>query len=275
MSCVKQTTTTLHNGYEMPNLGLGVWRMDQSETSLSAIKYALSVGYRLIDTAARYDNEAIVGQALKESDVLREDVFVTSKVWHTDHGYEKTLAALDQSLMRLQLDYLDLFLIHWPIGDYIGTWRALEEAYREGKLRAIGVSNFNQEHLIELAAVSEIKPMVNQIEYHPYLVQTELRTYCQAQGIAVQAWSPLGKGELLQDPVCLQLAEKYQKTPAQIVLRWDLQQNVLVIPKSVTPHRILENSEIFDFTLSEEDMAQLTALNRDHRFGPDPVTFQG
>jgi len=264
----------LANGVHMPWLGLGVYKAKEGEEVEQAVKAALRIGYRSIDTAAFYGNEEGVGRAVRESGIPREEIFITTKVWNSDQGYERTLAAFEASLQRLGMEYVDLYLIHWPVkGKYKETWRALETLYKEGKARAIGVSNFQVHHLEDLMADAEIKPMVNQVEFHPFLTQEKLRDFCRREGIQLEAWSPLMRGEVVNVPEIVELAEKYGKTPAQIVLRWDLQHGVVTIPKSVREARIRENADLFDFELSAEDMAKLDALNRNHRFGPDPDNF--
>lgn len=270
-----KSAAVLANGVKMPWLGLGVWRTEEGDEVVNAVKYALNAGYRHIDTAAIYGNEAGVGQAIKESGVAREELFVTTKVWNTAQGYESTLAAFEESRQKLGLDYVDLYLIHWPgSGSKVAdTWRALEKLYKDGVVKAIGVSNFHVKHLQELIEVAEIKPMVNQVEFHPYLTQTELLAFCREQGIQFEAWSPLMQGNFLNEPVILELAEKYGRQPSQIVLRWDLQQGVVTIPKSIKEARIIENADVFGFELSAEDMDKLSALNKDQRFGPNPDEF--
>jgi diketogulonate reductase-like aldo/keto reductase len=267
-------TVTLHNGVKMPWLGLGVWKAQDGEEVEHAVEVAIHTGYRSIDTAQIYRNETGVGRAIKRVGIDREELFLTSKVWNKAQGYDSTLEAFEKSLRRLQVDYLDLYLIHWPVkGKYKETWKALETLYREGRVRAIGVSNFQIHHLEDLMMDCEIKPAVNQVEFHPYLTQEELRSFCRKHQIQMEAWSPLMMGNVVKDETIRQIAEKYQKTPAQIVLRWDLQHQVVTIPKSVNEKRIIENSEIFDFELSEEDMNRIDQLNRNHRFGPDPDNF--
>ncbi|MEG7335387.1 glyoxal/methylglyoxal reductase [Bacillus sp. 0102A] len=264
-------TVTLHNGVEMPWFGLGVFKVENGSEATESVKAAIKNGYRSIDTAAVYKNEEGVGIGIKESGVAREELFITSKVWNEDQGYETTLAAFEKSLERLQLDYLDLYLIHWPGKDkYKDTWRALEKLYKDGKIRAIGVSNFQVHHLEELLKDAEIKPMINQVEFHPRLTQKELRDYCKKQGIQLEAWSPLMQGQLLDNEVLAQIAERHNKSVAQVILRWDLQNEVVTIPKSIKEHRIIENADIFDFELSQEDMDKIDALNKDERVGPNP-----
>lgn len=273
-----QSTTTLHNGVKMPWFGLGVFKVEEGAEVVHAVKTAIKHGYRSIDTAAIYGNEEGVGQGIREgladSGLSREDLFVTSKVWNADQGYETTLAAFETSLEKLGLDYLDLYLIHWPVeGKYKETWRALETLYKAGRIRAIGVSNFHIHHLQDLLKETEIKPMVNQVEYHPRLTQVELQTFCKEQGIQFEAWSPLMQGQLLEHPELQEIASKYGKSIAQVILRWDLQHGVVTIPKSIKEHRIIENAAIFDFALTAEDMSRIDALNQNHRVGPDPDNF--
>lgn len=269
-----QDTTTLHNGVKMPWFGLGVFKVNEGSEVVESVKAAIKNGYKSIDTAAVYKNEAGVGQAIKEAGVPREELFITTKVWNADQGYESTLAAFETSMEKLGLDYLDLYLIHWPKPEKTkDTWRALEKLYKEGRIRAIGVSNFHIHHLKDLMANAEIKPMVNQVEYHPHLAQTELLEFCKAEGIQLEAWSPLKQGELLTEPTIVEIADRHSKTPAQVILRWDLQTGVVTIPKSINEQRIIENANIFDFELSAEDMNALAALNKNERVGPDPDNF--
>lgn len=269
-----QDVTTLHNGVKMPWFGLGVYKTREGQEVIQAVKAAIKAGYRSIDTAANYKNEEGVGQAIKEAAIPREELFITTKVWNTDQGYESTLAAFNESLMKLDLDYIDLYLVHWPVkGKYKDTWKALETLYKEGKVRAIGVCNFQIHHLEDLLADAEIAPMVNQVECHPRLTQKELLSYCQDHHIQLEAWSPLGRGRMLDEPTLKELAAKYQKTVVQIILRWDLQSGIVTIPKSVREERIIENADIFDFELSKEDMLMIDSMNRNHRNGPDPDHF--
>lgn len=264
----------LNNGVEMPYLGLGVFEMVEGEEVINAVKYALDAGYRHIDTAALYLNERGVGKAINQSPLKREEVFATSKVWNSEQGYESTLKAFDQSLKNLGFDYLDLYLIHWPVkGKYKDTWRALEYLYKQGRIRAIGVSNFLKHHLEDLLQSVEIIPMVNQVEFHPYLIQQELLDYCKEKQIQYEAWSPLMKGEIFSVDIVNQIADKYGKTPAQVVLRWDLQKGVITIPKSVRKERIVANAQLFDFELSQEDMALIDSLDKNYRIGADPNDF--
>ncbi|WP_304618632.1 aldo/keto reductase [Salipaludibacillus sp. CUR1] len=269
-----QSTITLNNGIRMPLVGLGVYKAEDGEEVVNAVKTALESGYRSIDTAAFYFNEEGVGRAIAESGISRDEIFITTKVWNDDHGYDETLAAFEESRRKLGVEIIDLYLIHWPVtGKFKETWRALEKLYHEGKVRAIGVSNFLIHHLEDLLEEAEVVPAVNQIEYHPWLTQSELHEYCKDKGIQLEAWSPLTRGRKFDDPRLMKLAEKYGKTPAQILLRWDLQNGVVTIPKSVTPSRIKQNTELFDFELTGEEMAVLNNCNEGLRFGPHPDTF--
>ncbi|MDC6362039.1 MULTISPECIES: aldo/keto reductase [Flavobacteriaceae] len=269
-----QGSFTLHNGVQMPYFGLGVYLSKDGGEVINAVKDALNHGYRHVDTASIYNNEEGVGIGIKESDVPRKDVFLVSKVWNTDQGYDSTLKAFEASLKRLDTDYLDLYLIHWPKGELSKeTWKALERLYKEKRIRAIGVSNFLQHHLEDLLISAEIVPMVNQMEFHPYLVQQDLVDFCHARGIQYEAWSPMMQGNIFDLEIMKDLASKYNKTVAQIVLRWDLQKGVVTIPKSSKKERIISNAAIFDFELSPEDMQRLDALDRGKRFGPDPDNF--
>ncbi|MFS0634466.1 aldo/keto reductase [Mesobacillus foraminis] len=267
-------TTTLHNGVKMPWVGLGVFKVTDGDEVIQSVKAAIKNGYTSIDTAAIYKNEEGVGQAIKESGVPREELFITSKLWNSEQGYESTLKAFETSMEKLGLDYLDLYLIHWPGKDkYKETWKAFEKLYKEGRIRAIGVSNFQIHHLEDLIASAEIKPMVNQVEFHPHLTQKELKAYCEKEGIQLEAWSPLKQGQLLNEPVLQEIAEKYNKSVAQVILRWDIQQGVVTIPKSVKEHRIIENADIFDFELTAEEMDRIDGLNQDSRAGSHPDTM--
>lgn len=273
-----QSTTELSNGIRMPWVGLGVFQVEEGAELVEAVKAAIRFGYRSVDTAAIYGNESGVGQgireALAENSLSREDLFVTSKVWNADLGYESTLAAYETSLRKLGLDYLDLYLIHWPVaGKYKDAWRALEKLYKEGRVRAIGVSNFQVHHLEDLMAGAEAKPMVNQVEFHPLLSQKELRRYTAEQGIQLEAWSPLMQGRLLDHPVLKEIAARHGKSIAQVILRWDLQHGVVTIPKSTKESRIAENGSLFDFELTAGEMAEIDGLNRDERVGPNPDNF--
>ncbi|HUV08178.1 MAG TPA: aldo/keto reductase, partial [Spirochaetia bacterium] len=239
-----------------------------------SVKIALETGYRSIDTAAAYKNETGVVRAIKASGLSRKEIFLTTKVWNSDQGYEKALGAFEESLGKLDTDYADLYLIHWPGKKlYKETWKALEKLYSDGRVRAIGVSNFLVHHLEDLMKTCEVKPMVNQVEFHPLLVQQDLLRFCKEKGVQLEAWSPLMRGQVLKDERVTKISEKYGKTPAQILLRWDLQHGVVTIPKSVHRERIVENSRIFDFNLSKEDSAALDSLDEGRRIGPDPDTF--
>ena len=266
--------TILNNGVEMPWFGFGVFKVQDGDEVEHAVRIALQTGYRSIDTASLYNNERGVGKAIQESGVPREDIFLTTKVWNDDMRANRTQAAFAESLERLGTDYVDLYLVHWPVaGFYKETWKAMEEIYKSGRAKAIGVSNFTIHHLEDLLSGCEIVPAVNQIEFHPLLLQADLLAYCESQNILVEAWSPLMRGKILHEKTILEIAEKYGKTAAQIILRWDLQHGVITIPKSVHAHRIEENADIFDFTLSEADMKSLDALDAGERVGPDPDNF--
>ncbi|MCF8231709.1 MAG: aldo/keto reductase [Bacteroidales bacterium] len=268
-------TTKLYNGVEIPYLGLGVFRMKDGKEVEDAVTWALDAGYRHIDTAAIYRNETGVGNAIRNSSLRRSEVFLTSKLWNTDQGYDNTKKALDESLKRLQTDYLDLYLIHWPVeGMYTDSWKAMEDMYDEGKVRAIGVSNFKQHHLENLLDFVRIKPMVDQMEFHPYLVQQDLVDFCGANDIQYEAWSPLMQGNIVDVPVVKEVANKYSKTPTQVAIRWGLQKGIVMIPKSSRNERIMENADVFDFIIEEGDMRRLDNLDRDKRYGPDPDTFE-
>ncbi|WP_330285213.1 aldo/keto reductase [Streptomyces sp. NBC_00588] len=262
----------------MPQLGFGVWQVPDDEAE-RAVATALEAGYRSIDTAAIYGNEAGTGRAIAASGVPREDIFVTTKLWNRDHGYDATLRAFDVSLGKLGLEYVDLYLIHWPTparDKYVDTYKAFEKLHADGRVRAIGVSNFEPEHLRRLIEETSVIPAVDQIELHPHLQQHAAREFHAEQGIATEAWSPLGSGKgLLEVPAIVAIAQKHGRTPAQIVLRWHLQIGNIVIPKSVTPSRIKENIEVFDFSLDTEDLAAISALNEDRRLGGDPNTVNG
>ncbi|WP_317046370.1 aldo/keto reductase [Marinilabilia rubra] len=240
------STTVLANGVKMPLLGLGVFKSADGDEVQNAIKYASDAGYRLIDTASVYGNEKGVGEAISELSVPREELFVTSKVWNSDQGYDKTLQAFDLSLSKLKLDYLDMYLIHWPVnGKYLDTWKAMEKLYKEGRVKAIGVSNFLQHQLEDIIDNTSVIPMLNQIEHHPWLTQPDLVSFCESRKIQVQAWAPLMQGKIFDIKLFGQLAEKYGKSPAHIVIRWNLQKGIAVIPKSVKQHRIVDNAQVF------------------------------
>lgn len=269
-----QGSFELYNGVHMPYFGLGVYQSKDGSEVINAVKAALNHGYRHIDTAAIYHNEEGVGTGIKESNVDRKDVFLVSKVWNTDQGYDTTLKAFDASLKRLGTDYLDLYLIHWPKGELSKeTWKALEQLYKEKRVRAIGVSNFLKHQLEDLLTSVEIVPMVNQMEFHPYLVQQDLVDFCNEKGIQYEAWSPLMQGNIFDLDIMKKMADNYNKTIAQIVLRWDLQKGVVTIPKSSQKERIISNANIFDFELTNEDIQALDKLDRGKRFGPNPDNF--
>jgi len=270
---------TLNNGQVIPQFGFGVFQIEPKRTA-AAVRTALEAGYRHIDTAEMYGNEAEVGEAVAASGLDRGDVFITSKLSNEAHEPDAAREAFDGTLKALGVDYVDLFLIHWPLptrydGDFVSTWKTLEEFYREGRARSIGVSNFQPQHLRRLHGQSDVIPAVNQIEAHPYLTQDDVRAFCAQHQIAVEAWSPLGKGTVLDDPVIGRIAERAGKTPAQVVLRWHIQRGDIVFPKSVTPKRVKENIDIFDFELSGADVNDISLLNKNERTGPDPDKFTG
>ena len=269
----------LNNGRSIPQFGFGVFQIKPTDT-VEAVSTALKTGYRHIDTAEMYGNEKEVGEAIAKSGLNRADVFVTSKLSNDAHLPDDARVAFDLSLEELGFDYLDLFLIHWPLptrydGDFVSTWRTLEEFYRDGRARSIGVSNFQPHHIRRLHAEAEVPPAVNQIEVHPYLTQDDVRAFCAEHQIAVEGWSPLGQGRELDDPTIREIAERIGKTPAQVVLRWHIERGDIVFPKSVTPARIKENFAIFDFELSGEDVEAISALDKNERSGPDPDAFTG
>lgn len=267
---------TLNNGVTIPQLGFGTWQIPEEDTQ-GIVEHALQTGYRHVDTAAAYGNEAQVGAALKASGIARDELFVTTKLWNANHGREKTLKAFDESIDKLGLDVLDLYLIHWPLPDhenYVETWKALEEILASGRTRAIGVSNFQQAHLEKLLAETDVVPAVNQIELHPLLTQVDLKAYLTGKSIRTEAWSPLAQGgDLLEDATVAGIAERVGKSPAQTILRWQLQEGNIIFPKSVTASRVEENFDVFDFELTADDVAAIAALNQDERQGPDPDTF--
>lgn len=269
-----QDTVTLNNNIKMPGFGLGVYKVEAGATAVETVSTALKVGYRLIDTAAFYENEKEVGEAIRNSGIPREEIFVTSKVWNDDQGYESTLEAFERSFNNLDLEYIDLYLIHWPVsGKFKDTWRALEKIYQDKRVRAIGVSNFHAHHLEELMKDATVKPVVNQIEYHPHLTQVETLNYCRANDIQMQAWSPLKKGRVLELPEIVEIAKTHNKTAAQIILRWDIQNGVATIPKSTKEHRMIENASIFDFELTTDEMEKINNLHSDSRSGSNPDDF--
>ena len=267
-----QSTVKLNNDVRMPILGLGVYQSPPGRVTRNAVNFALRVGYRHVDTARIYGNEADVGEAVRESGVPRGDLFVTTKLWNSDQGYDSTLRACEASLKRLGLDYLDLYLVHFPVPDVRKeSWREMETLLKKGRCRAIGVSNFTIRHLEELITESDVIPSVNQIEFHPFLYQKELLKYCQRKRIQVEAYSPLARGERLKHPRIISLATKYSKTPAQLMIRWGIQHGLVVIPKSTREERIRENSQVFDFDISDDDMRSLDSLNEDLRLNWDPT----
>ena len=271
MSLTLQSRVRLNDGHEMPILGLGVWQSGPGPETVDAVSTALAAGYRLIDTAKLYANEAEVGQAVRAANIPREQVFVTTKLWNDDHGRARATSAFDASLARLGLDYVDLYLIHWPgAGKRLETWEALTEIARSGRARSVGVSNFTVAHLEELLHSSSVVPAVDQVEFHPFLYQRELLEYCRKHRIQVEAYSPLGRGAALEDPRIQSIARAHHRTPAQTVLRWELQHDLVTIPKSVRPDRIRENSGLFDFELSTKEMATMDALGDHGRVAWDP-----
>ncbi|MFF5724880.1 aldo/keto reductase [[Kitasatospora] papulosa] len=270
-------TITLNNGVKIPQLGFGTFQIPPQETRETTLA-ALRAGYRHIDTAQMYGNEKEVGEAVRDSGLDRGDVFVTSKLDNGAHAYDDALRAFEGTMEKIRLDHLDLFLIHWPLpdrGDFVETWKALEEIYRSGRVRSIGVSNFQPHHLRRLLDGSVVVPAVNQIEVHPYLTQDAVRSFGAEHGIATEAWSPIAQGKVLDDPTLVRIADRVGKSTAQVTLRWHLQRGDIVFPKSVTQRRIEENFDLFDFELTEGDIGEINALNRDERTGPDPDRFNG
>ncbi|PSL01577.1 2,5-diketo-D-gluconate reductase A [Haloactinopolyspora alba] len=266
---------TLNNGITIPQLGFGTFQIEPEDTK-DATLTALDVGYRHIDTAQMYGNEKEVGEAVRQSGLDRSEVFVTSKLNNSFHAYDDALSAFDRTVQELDIDYVDLFLIHWPlpeVGDYVETWRAMEEISRSGRCRAVGVSNFQPHHLQRLLDETEIVPAVNQIEVHPYLVQDDVRAFGTEHGIATEAWAPIAKGKVLDDPVIGKIAERHGKTAAQVTLRWHLQRGDIVFPKSVTRSRVEQNAAVFDFELSDDEITTIAGLDRDERTGPHPDYF--
>lgn len=272
MQTTVEQLTSLRNRVMIPRLGLGVYQSPPGQVTQKAVEYALRIGYRHIDTARIYNNESDVGAALRKSGIRREDVFITTKLWNSDHGYESALRACDESLKRLGLKYLDLYLIHWPVPELRNeSWTALTKLLKDGKTRAIGVSNYTIQHLTELLGDAEVPPMVNQVEFSPFLYQKQLLDYCEKNKIQLEAYSPLTQGAKLNHPKIQQIAKKHNKTPAQVLLRWSLQHNLVAIPKSVHEERIRENSQVFDYTLTIEDMQILDSLDENFRNSWDPT----
>jgi 2,5-diketo-D-gluconate reductase A len=266
---------TLNNGVEIPQLGFGVFQIEPEKTK-DATLAALEVGYRHIDTAEMYGNEKEVGEAVRASGIDRGDIFVTSKLNNSFHAYDDALGAFDQTLKDLDIGYLDLFLVHWPlpdVGDFVETWKAMESMYESGRVKAIGVSNFQPHHLRRIHSETSVTPAVNQVEIHPYLTNEEVRAFDAEHGIATEAWSPIAQGKVLDDPLLTRIAEKHGKSSAQVTLRWHLQRGDIVFPKSVTPSRVKENFEVFDFELGDDEMREITGLDRNERIGGDPDTF--
>ena len=264
----------LNNGVEVPALGLGTYKL-VGEAAYAPVRAALGCGYRHIDTASFYENEEAVGRAVRESGVPREEVFITSKVWNTEQGFEETLNAFDRTLQRLGMDHLDLYLVHWPVpGKRLETYRALERLYEEGRVRAIGVSNFTVRHLEELYGACQVMPAVNQVEMSPFLYQRELLEHCRGRNVLVTAFSPLARGRVLGDPVLAEVAARHRRSPAQVMIRWCLQKGMAVIPRSADPAHIKENADVFDFSLDEEDMARLDLLHTGLRTTTDPDIYE-
>jgi diketogulonate reductase-like aldo/keto reductase len=270
MSLNINSTYELNNGVEIPIIGFGTWTLKGDEAT-NTVKYALEKGYKLIDTTSFYNNERAVGSAIARSTIPREELFITTKVWDNEQGYEKTLKAFERSLEKLKLDYLDLYLIHWPRDPFLETWKAMTELYREEKIRAIGVSNFTIEHLNTLLRHTEIVPAVNQVEFHPFLNQKNLLRFCREHDIKLEAYSPLTKGRKLSHPTLQELSDKYNKSPAQILLRWGVQHEIIEIPRSSNEAHIAENCDVFDFSIQESDMERLDNLNEDLRAVDDPI----
>ena len=270
-----RTTRKLNNGVEIPMFGLGVFRSPEGKETSDAVRWAIEAGYVHIDTAKIYGNEKSVGQGIRDGGVAREKLFVTTKLWNDDMRQNRQMQAIDESLKLLGVEYVDLYLIHWPVENYLESWKCMEKILASGKARAIGVSNFQIHHLDKVLAETDIVPAANQIEIHPHLTQEPLRKYCEGKGIALEAYSPLGGqgSTVMSDPVMKKIGDKHGKSPAQVALRWDLQNGIITIPKSVHQKRIVENAQVFDFELSADEMAAINALNRNERNGGDPDNF--
>lgn len=268
-----QKTVTLNNGVEMPIFGLGVFKAESGDETANAVRWAIEAGYTAIDTASYYDNEESVGRGIRESGAPRKDLFITTKAWNTEQGYDNALKAFDESMKKMGLDYLDLYLVHWPITDtYQETWKAFEKLYADKRVRAIGVSNFEPHHLDDLIAGASVRPTVNQVELHPYLQQRAVRDACARHKVHVTAWSPIARGKVLEDETIKAIAAAHGKSPVHVTLRWEMQHGIITIPKSVKQERIRDNINVFDFSLSDEEMAQIDALDQgnDGRIGPHP-----
>lgn len=271
---INTAEVSLNNGVSMPWVGLGVYKAESGAPTKNAVLQALKDGYRSIDTASFYGNEKSVGEAIQESGVPREEIFLTTKVWNDEQGFEQTMEAFERSRQNLGVDVIDLYLIHWPVpGKYKETWGAMEKLYEQGKVKAIGVSNFTEEHLENLMKEAKITPAVNQVEYHPKNAQKKLLEYCETHGIQMEAWRPLGRGDLLEDETIKQIADRHGKTPAQVLIRWCLETKVVTIPKSITPERITANAQVFDFSLTTEDIQAIDGMNEDQRYGYHPDDF--
>jgi methylglyoxal/glyoxal reductase len=264
----------LKNGVRMPWLGLGTWQTPDGKDVANAVKWAVAAGYRHIDTAAAYYNEDGVGAGIRECGLPRDQLFITTKLWNADQGYDSTLRAFDASMKKLGLDVLDLYLIHWPVkGKYRDSWRAMEKLYKDKRVRAVGLSNFQVHHVQDVMKDCEVKPLVNQVEFHPFMTQEPLREFCRKNDIVITAWSPLMHGHMKESRALAEISKRLGKTPAQVLIRWDLQHEVITIPKSTHQQWIGENTKVYDFSLSEQEVARLDGENRDHRFGPDPDNF--
>lgn len=271
---ISTTVTMLSNGVAIPLVGLGVFKLEEGEEVANSVTWALEAGYRSIDTAKVYGNERGVGKAIKESEVPRDQIFLTTKVWNSDQGYDETLRAFDKSLALLEEEYIDLYLVHWPVkGKYVDTWKALEKLYKEGRVRSVGVSNFLQHHLEDVLEASSLVPMVNQVEFHPRLQQPGLQAFCKRHNVQLEAWSPIMKGRVIDIPTLNEIGGRYGKNPVQVTLRWLLQKEIVSIPKSARKERIVSNIDIFDFALTDEDIQRIDKLDTGERIGPDPDNF--